>query len=148
MKKAGLYIHIPFCDGKCPYCSFYSKRGSEQQLDRYTDAVIAAIASYPHDFEAETIYFGGGTPSVMGAERLCHILAAAKKRFGENQLETTVEVNPCTAAADLLCALKKGGFARIGFHNAKLLKRGGAGEHQAAKKTCNPFRFRYVKPFF
>ena len=59
MKQTGLYIHIPFCDGKCPYCSFYSKKGSERQLDRYTEAVISAIAKYPHDFEAETVYFGG-----------------------------------------------------------------------------------------
>lgn len=126
MKKAGLYIHIPFCDGKCPYCSFYSKRGSAQQLDRYTKAVINAIADYPHDFEAETIYFGGGTPSVMGAERLCRILAAAKERFGENQLETTVEVNPCTATEELLAALKSSGFDRISFGvqsmNDRLLK--------------------------
>ena len=115
MKQTGLYIHIPFCDGKCPYCSFYSKKGSEQQLDRYTEAVINAIAKYPHDFEAETVYFGGGTPSVMGAERLCRILNAAKERFGKNQIETTVEVNPCTATDELLCALRQGGFDRISF---------------------------------
>jgi len=115
MKKAGLYIHIPFCDGKCPYCSFYSKKGSEQQLDRYTEAVISAIAKYPQQFEAETIYFGGGTPSVMGAGRLCRILNAAKQRFGKNQIETTVEVNPCTATDELLCALRQGGFDRISF---------------------------------
>lgn len=115
MKTAGLYIHIPFCDGKCPYCSFYSKRGSEQLFDRYTDAVERAISLYPYDFAAETVYFGGGTPSVMGAERLCRILNAAKERFGENQAETTVEVNPCTATDELLISLKKGGFDRISF---------------------------------
>ncbi|MBQ2750961.1 MAG: radical SAM protein, partial [Oscillospiraceae bacterium] len=106
---------IPFCDGKCPYCSFYSKKGSDRQLDRYTDAVINAIAKYPQDFKAETIYFGGGTPSVMGAERLCRILAVAKARFGADQLETTVEVNPCTATEELLCALRQGGFDRVSF---------------------------------
>ena len=115
MKTAGLYIHIPFCAGKCPYCAFYSGKSDDAQLDRYTDAVINAIACYPHNFKAKTVYFGGGTPSIMGADRLCRILTAAKARFGSDQLETTVEANPCTVNADMLNKLRQGGFDRISF---------------------------------
>lgn len=115
MKRAGLYIHIPFCVGKCPYCGFYSKAGGEADHDRYTEAAIRAIALYPRDFEAETIYFGGGTPSIIGAERLCRILSAAEKRFGGRQDETTVEANPCAVGPEMLGALREGGFDRISF---------------------------------
>jgi len=115
MKNAGLYIHIPFCAGKCPYCAFYSATAEEAQLDRYTDAVIKAIALYPTDFNAETVYFGGGTPGIMGADRLCLILDAAKNRFGSSQTETTVEANPCSVDLDTLKKLRNGGFDRISF---------------------------------
>ena len=115
MKNAGLYIHIPFCAGKCPYCSFYSGAASKTQLDRYTGAVINAISLYPNDFNAKTVYFGGGTPSIMGADRLCRIVDAAKKRFGSAQTETTVEANPCSVDLDMLKTLRQGGFDRISF---------------------------------
>ncbi len=115
MKNAGLYIHIPFCAGKCPYCSFYSEATEQAQLDRYTEAVIKAISLYPHDFYAKTIYFGGGTPTIMGADRLCSILEAARKRFGADQTETTVEANPCSVDLKMLKKLRQGGFDRISF---------------------------------
>lgn len=115
MKKAGLYIHIPFCSGKCPYCSFYSTASDNAGYDHYADAVIKAIDLYPYNFSADTVYFGGGTPSLMGADRLCRILKAAQQRFGNQQREITVEANPCSVDLSLLSSLKKGGFDRISF---------------------------------
>lgn len=115
MKTAGIYIHIPFCAGKCPYCDFYSRAGSNDVYDAYTDAVIKAIGLYPMGFFADTIYFGGGTPSLLGAKRLCKILSAAKARLGGRQLEVTVEANPCSVDLDMLAALALGGFNRISF---------------------------------
>lgn len=115
MSSAGLYFHIPFCDGKCPYCDFYSLKGNNALYDAYTAAVIRAIKYAPYDFSAETIYFGGGTPALLGADRLCEILSAAKNRFGGGSLETTLEANPCSVNDDMLIRLRKGGFDRISF---------------------------------
>lgn len=115
MSSAGLYIHIPFCDGKCPYCDFYSLRGDSALYDAYTNAVIRAINTAPFSFSAETIYFGGGTPALLGEKRLCEILSVAKKRFGANQTETTLEANPCSVNDRMLISLREGGFDRISF---------------------------------
>ena len=115
MSTAGLYIHVPFCEGKCPYCDFYSLRGNAALYDAYTAAVLRAIEHSPYDFSAKTIYFGGGTPTLLGAERLCAILSAAKAKFGSQQLETTLEANPCSVDEAMLIRLRKGGFDRISF---------------------------------
>ncbi|MBP0978472.1 MAG: coproporphyrinogen III oxidase family protein, partial [Oscillospiraceae bacterium] len=67
--KAGLYIHVPFCIRKCPYCDFYSVSGTDESLKtEYTAAVIRNteryLERYP-DLSFDTVYFGGGTPSLM-----------------------------------------------------------------------------------
>ena len=69
----GLYFHVPFCHGKCPYCDFYSLPDSQSQMDEYAAAVLAALAPWGEKLrgrEVSTVYFGGGTPSLLGAERL------------------------------------------------------------------------------
>lgn len=114
-RRAGLYIHVPFCGGKCPYCDFYSLKGDEQLYDDYTAAVLRAIESCPYDISADTIYFGGGTPTLLGERRLVKILSAARQRFGENQSEITLEANPRSVNAEMLTILRQGGFDRISF---------------------------------
>lgn len=112
----GLYIHIPFCkQGKCPYCDFYSVCYTDGQADAYTAAVIRNLRHYSTDAAVDTVYFGGGTPVLMG-ERLCTILAAVRECFAlTDDAEITLEANPAEADEHLLAVLRKGGFNRISF---------------------------------
>lgn len=112
---AGLYLHVPFCTGKCPYCDFYSQRGDEKTYDYYLAAMLKAIRSFPDELHADTIYFGGGTPVLLGADRLLALLYAAQHRFGAKQAEITIEANPCAVDEPFLLCLAQGGFTRISF---------------------------------
>ena len=116
MSNTGLYIHIPFCDGKCAYCSFFSKRADAREYDTYTDNLIRIIGIWGASLSraVDTVYFGGGTPSLLGHERLIKILGHVYDRFMiAADAEITVEVNP-TSTADLdLAALRKAGFNRL-----------------------------------
>ncbi len=112
-QKYGLYIHIPFCDGKCPYCDFYSVVGDSRLMDDYTAAVIRAIQLYPKDLIADTLYFGGGTPTLLGAQRLLKIIDAVAGRFTLCDAEITIEANPASVNLDGLKALHAGGVNRI-----------------------------------
>lgn len=113
--KAGVYIHVPFCQRKCPYCDFYSVAASEEKKSLYVKAVINAIELFEGDFTADTLYFGGGTPSLLGAKHLCGIFEAAARRFGGSFSEVTLEANPCDITLDDMYALQKAGFNRISF---------------------------------
>lgn len=111
-----LYIHIPFCKSKCPYCDFYSKTANEYEYDKYTDILIDKIQYWSNktDKMVSTIYFGGGTPSILGTDRLCHILYETQKNFCvfENA-EITVEINPDTGKTIDFVKLYNCGFNRI-----------------------------------
>ncbi len=113
MDKLGLYIHIPFCAGKCPYCDFYSVRASQDLMQAYTDAVCRRLAAWRRivPAEADTLYFGGGTPSLLGGDRLTEILRAARA-FGDFT-EITVECNPSGTTPQLLEQLVQAGVNRI-----------------------------------
>lgn len=95
--KLGLYIHIPFCKNKCAYCDFYSGKADEKKYAEYLTQLKDKI-KYWSDKTCKaltSIYIGGGTPSVLGTERLCYILSCVKKNFTVNKdAEITVEVNP------------------------------------------------------
>ena len=106
---AGLYVHIPFCLSKCPYCDFYSVRYEKETAERYKTAVINNLLYYGGKFD--TVYFGGGTPILLWKE-ICEILKAAD--IAENA-EITVEANPCCTDGEKLAALKKAGVNRISF---------------------------------
>ena len=87
MRPLGLYLHIPFCKAKCIYCDFYSLPHSEEKMDAYTAALqrdLIRWADQAKDHTVDTIYFGGGTPSYLGAERLCRLLETvfAQQRAG------------------------------------------------------------------
>ena len=117
-KPLGLYIHIPFCKQKCTYCDFYSLAGSESQMDGYVDALcahLAELAPYAAGYLADTVYFGGGTPSFLGEKRLVRILkTAAKKYHIAKDAEITLEANPDSAGDwKTLKALRRAGFNRI-----------------------------------
>ncbi|MGN1201697.1 MAG: radical SAM family heme chaperone HemW [Eubacterium sp.] len=90
---AGLYFHIPFCRSKCPYCDFYSVKYEKELAEKYTDRLIEEIKKYNGSFD--TIYFGGGTPSIIEPELLGKIISASKNQFDiSGNSEITVECNP------------------------------------------------------
>lgn len=117
MKRIGVYIHVPFCTEKCPYCDFYSMPRLFSHMDAYTGAVIRDLRGYAgKGLHADTVYFGGGTPSLLGAERIAQILGAIRECFGFTSGEVTVEVNPTaqeTWLAKLLEGLAQAGVNRI-----------------------------------
>lgn len=95
--QIGLYIHIPFCKSKCPYCDFYSNRATDSDYEKYTEILIQKIIMWSKKISKNiaTVYVGGGTPSVIGTDRLCRITDCIMQNFNvmENA-EITVEINP------------------------------------------------------
>jgi len=116
-KRLGIYIHIPFCASKCAYCNFYSLLGNNKLMTRYNKAVIKHIEEYSSQLDGfiiDTVYFGGGTPSHFGAQRLISIFAALKKNGHVlRNSEVTVEINPGGISKDDLVKLKRAGFNRL-----------------------------------
>ena len=82
MKKIGVYIHIPFCKQKCYYCDFISYANKEQYFDKYVQALIAEMSSFldNNDVEIETIYIGGGTPSIIDAKYIEKVMAKLQEK--------------------------------------------------------------------
>lgn len=105
----GLYIHIPFCLTKCPYCDFYSERYSRSLAKEYSKAVIRNLKHYNEAYD--TVYFGGGTP-VLLAEEIAEIMEHVSL---ERNAEITVEANPCVSDENRLRALFESGVNRISF---------------------------------
>ena len=104
----GIYIHVPFCRSKCQYCDFYSLTTKDDHiLDGYLDAVCAHIKEagpLAPDHLVDTIYFGGGTPSLFGADGLAAILTAIRKSFDvAPSAEITFEANPDSVNYSLRC---------------------------------------------
>lgn len=93
MGKAGLYIHIPFCKNKCPYCDFYSVKYEKSLADKYINRLTAEMKKYSGSFD--TVYFGGGTPSILEPEQIGKILTAVREQFDiDENAEITIECNP------------------------------------------------------
>ena len=120
MEKIGLYIHIPFCVSKCPYCDFHSAAldsplQAQAALDAYTDALLRSMQTWAQRFPvvADTLYFGGGTPSLMGGKRLAQVIAEARRLFGLSGAEITLEANPADDLADTLTAFAAAGGNRL-----------------------------------
>ena len=117
-KPLGLYLHIPFCKSKCAYCDFYSLPHSEEKMDAYTAALIRhleEVAPRCAAHTADTVYFGGGTPSYLGEKRLTKLLKTVKKRYHvAADAEITLEANPDSAGDwKTLRALRRAGFNRV-----------------------------------
>ena len=130
MKKAGLYIHIPFCKVKCVYCDFYSITKKENQIPIFTECLLKEIDSYKHyagKWKFDTIFFGGGTPSLLPAKYLEQILQKLHDTFDtSNVQEITLEANPGEAPLQHLKDIRNLGVNRLsmGFQsfNNKILK--------------------------
>lgn len=118
MRPLGLYLHIPFCKAKCIYCDFYSLPHSEEKMDAYTAALqrdLIRWADQAKGHTVDTIYFGGGTPSYLGADRLCRILETVFAHYRvDKNAEITTEANPDSAReVSALRQLREAGFNRI-----------------------------------
>ena len=115
-RSLGLYLHIPFCAAKCAYCDFYSLPRSEEKMDAYVGALCRHLRDFSPraaGYTVDTVYFGGGTPSYLGAERLTAVLDTVKSSYRMAQdAEITLEANP-DSACDGLSALRSAGFNRI-----------------------------------
>ena len=113
---AGIYIHIPFCRHKCNYCNFYSL-ASTRNMDQVARAIISELEQrkdYLASQNVETIYFGGGTPSLLETSDIESILDAVYKNFSvEKDSEITLEANPDDLTQEKLIALKKAGVNRL-----------------------------------
>jgi oxygen-independent coproporphyrinogen III oxidase len=116
----GLYLHVPFCARKCRYCDFYSQPPKAGEPDRFVNAVLAEARRHPASSEShagqpvETIYLGGGTPSLLGGERLATLLGGIREVFNVYpNAEVTVEVNPADVTPALAEALLRAGVNRV-----------------------------------
>lgn len=113
----GIYVHIPFCPARCRYCDFVSGVYDDRDARRFLAALFqeldAAAAGVPRA-PADAVYFGGGTPLVLGADMLGAVLAALRERFAVTEdAEITLEANPETMTADAAAALVDAGFNRL-----------------------------------
>lgn len=113
----GIYIHIPFCLRKCPYCDFYSVRLDKTLADRYIDALIRNFKAEKYKgLAADTVYLGGGTPTALEAGQLERLMSGVFQSFEiAGNAEITIEANPCTVSFDKLKAMREMGINRISF---------------------------------
>lgn len=108
----GIYIHIPFCARRCNYCDFYSG-ASKEKFDEYEKSLLSHIERF-EGVSADTVYFGGGTPTFFGAERLCRVLDKIKNVFAlSDDCEITAECNPKTVNENGLYLMRTHGFNRL-----------------------------------
>ena len=116
-KKLGIYIHIPFCASKCGYCDFYSLAGCEHLMPEYHEALLSHLkesAPSIKAYEVDTLYFGGGTPSFYGADRIADIFNTLKLNGNVRvDSEVTVECNPDSTSVNALKLLREEGVNRL-----------------------------------
>lgn len=114
MEPHHLYVHVPFCRLVCAYCDFVTVGGRAHDIPRYTDAIVAEMALRPAPGELRTIYLGGGTPSLLSADQVERILAAAQDRWTTVALEeVTLEANPSERETPDWAGLRAAGIDRI-----------------------------------
>jgi oxygen-independent coproporphyrinogen-3 oxidase len=135
----GLYVHIPFCVKKCDYCDFYSVPSRNELIGNYVEAVLQEAQRY-QKLACQTLYLGGGTPSVLGANNLSRLLSGLYKTFDLSQMfEATIEVNPESATPELLKTAKMKAINRVSIgvqslNDAELRSVGRV--HNAAQATA------------
>ena len=110
----GLYLHIPYCFSKCRYCDFYSHPGERGVPDAYVDALLREVHRFAPDapLRPDTLYFGGGTPSLLTPTQAERLIRAADPVPGA---EITLESNPETVTEDSLRGFRAAGVNRISF---------------------------------
>jgi oxygen-independent coproporphyrinogen-3 oxidase len=147
MTYAGLYIHIPFCRSRCSYCDFATGLYQSELAERYVRALVDEIAaSRKARARVDTVYFGGGTPSLLTPAQLDQILSALHRQFDiDSDSEVTVEMNPGTVSPDQLRAFRELGVNRTSFgaqtfDDAELAKLGRSHSSSDTLKTFHELR--------
>ena len=108
-----LYVHVPFCAHKCSYCAFYSEASSGELINRYVKALCREIEMVAGDLRPQTIFFGGGTPSLLNLRQWEEILGTMRRLDLTGASEWTVECNPATVSLDKAKLLRDAGVNRI-----------------------------------
>lgn len=121
----GVYVHIPFCKHRCHYCDFNTYEGQDELHDRYVEALVGEIARWEGPVApATSVFFGGGTPTLLTSRQLGRILAAVEQRLGiPPDAEITIEANPETIDGPHLEGLLEAGFGRISIGVQSLVPR-------------------------
>jgi oxygen-independent coproporphyrinogen-3 oxidase len=110
---ASLYVHVPFCAQKCSYCAFYSEPSSGDLINRYVSALIREMELVAADIKPQTVFFGGGTPSLLNLRQWEQLLHAMDRLKLLGAAEWTVECNPATVSLDKARLLRSFGVNRI-----------------------------------
>ena len=108
-----LYVHVPFCAAKCEYCAFFSEPSSGEQMNRFVDALIREMELVASSLKPRTIFFGGGTPSLLSMAQWRRVLEAMERLCLLGADEWTVECNPATVSAERARLLREHGVNRI-----------------------------------
>lgn len=144
MKELGIYIHIPFCKSKCSYCDFTSFANKGEMVEKYIDALKIEIENTDrNNYEINTIYIGGGTPSFIDSIYIVEILETIKSKFKVKQsAEITIEVNPGTVNEEKLKDYISVGINRISIGlqstNNRILKQ--IGRIHTYKEFLNTYK--------
>lgn len=114
-KNLGIYIHIPFCNGKCPYCNFYSISPNKDIIKKYVDTVCEKIKYWGNalNHTVDTVYLGGGTPSLLESVFIAKIIKVIKDSFRTKLREITMEFNPSDHKTTDFGLLKEQGLNRV-----------------------------------
>ena len=108
-----LYVHVPFCAQKCEYCAFYSEASSGELINRYCAALVRELEMVAHELKPKTVFFGGGTPSLLNLRQWETILRAMERLNLLGAEEFTIESNPATVSTDKSKLLRDFGVNRI-----------------------------------
>src|SRR5215813_3581926 len=119
MSDTGIYIHIPFCRSRCSYCDFATGLYQAELAERYVQALITEIIRTPQldgPITADTVYFGGGTPSMLSASQVERIMTAVQSSFDiTSRAEITMEMNPGSVSLETLREFRGLGIIRASF---------------------------------
>ncbi|MBR1723403.1 MAG: radical SAM protein, partial [Ruminococcus sp.] len=110
----GIYVHLPFCARKCPYCDFYSVPYRADKAEQYARAVCRNISAFAgQGIDVDTLYFGGGTPSLLKGGQISDIIGTVRNSVQLHDPEITLEANPCTLTERRLDELLHAGVNRL-----------------------------------
>lgn len=147
MSAAGLYLHFPFCSSRCSYCDFATGLYQAELAERYVRALVAEIrASHYTGEHVDTIYFGGGTPSLLAPAQLEQIVATLYERFAiDPRAEVTLEINPGSVTDEKLrmfrsLGVNRASFGAQTFDDAELAKLGRSHSSADTLKTFSSLR--------
>ena len=146
-KRLGIYVHVPFCAKKCAYCDFYSYTPRDGRVfSAYVDALLTHMKSYRTvgaDYAPDTVYIGGGTPTVMPPDEMMRLIHGIKSSFRLlKNAEFTMECNPATANFDTLRRYRRAGVNRlsIGLQSANAAELSALGRVHSLRQFDSTYR--------